>query len=647
MSSLNELTGPTNVQRPALQSNRATHHVARDAAPGANAPLNQSSNHVAVQSSGNPANDSPTSANDLIGRSISGGERGADDVASYVVQSVGALPSLPEEPRHAPLPSAWRRSLEPLLAADLSSVRIHADEGAARLAQAEGAKAYALGESIVFGRGQLRPGTREGVDLIAHELAHVVQQRATGPCVQRRDIGGISSVDATTEPMDAPRVAPGFSMQGVLFFCGVELAEDKKQVKAALADTFLAQPAGGIKAAWDFRNSLSRETFSVAPKYVVMHGDPEVSDNVFARRVERMVQESILELQREDAMFVDAFASDARLVLAVMMDQSKIALAYYRGRFASSGEDNRVYEVAAQKLQANSNALMRDKLRIENEAGGVAWGGDLARAGSIRAAIPTRIRAHHDEREHILTSAPWLRGINYGNLGVIAGGDFAPIVDVIDAKIKACDAVKTSRADDVWMNPTVVQATLDLRRILYDSRWAHAVDSRWAHAVGSRIHSQQRASEAWRLGLSVVQMVCYLAAPFTGGASLLPAAAISLFQVGGAAIDYSRGSSLHQAGLAPAPSSLGLALSIAGAVLDVGAAAAPAKKLLIESAKTPVIHAPHVEPIKTHGLDAKLVKLPADRAGAPSMDSQSLCGCSAPRPAARVQAFGVRPAPAS
>lgn len=59
---------------------------------------------------------------------------------------------------------------------DFSGVRIHADANAAHSAQAVKAKAFTYGNSIVFGSGHYAPSTEQGRTLLAHELAHVVQQ---------------------------------------------------------------------------------------------------------------------------------------------------------------------------------------------------------------------------------------------------------------------------------------------------------------------------------------------------------------------------------------------------------------------------------------------------------------------------------------
>jgi Domain of unknown function (DUF4157) len=61
---------------------------------------------------------------------------------------------------------------------DFSQVRVHSDEKAAGTTRAQGALAYTTGSDIVFGAGQYRPDTAVGRRLLAHELAHVVQQSA-------------------------------------------------------------------------------------------------------------------------------------------------------------------------------------------------------------------------------------------------------------------------------------------------------------------------------------------------------------------------------------------------------------------------------------------------------------------------------------
>lgn len=84
------------------------------------------------------------------------------------------------------LEPALRVDLEARFGHDFSRVRVHADGAAARATQQRGALALADGEHLLFGAGQWRPHTDEGRGLLAHELAHVVQQRSGAPAMLRK-----------------------------------------------------------------------------------------------------------------------------------------------------------------------------------------------------------------------------------------------------------------------------------------------------------------------------------------------------------------------------------------------------------------------------------------------------------------------------
>jgi hypothetical protein len=63
-----------------------------------------------------------------------------------------------------------------LLGYDFSNVRIHTSEEGSKNAEAINAKAYTLGNDVVFGSGNYQPSSREGQRLLIHELIHVAQQ---------------------------------------------------------------------------------------------------------------------------------------------------------------------------------------------------------------------------------------------------------------------------------------------------------------------------------------------------------------------------------------------------------------------------------------------------------------------------------------
>jgi len=80
----------------------------------------------------------------------------------------------------SPLDAALRVELESQFGHDFGKVRLHTDARAAAAAAAHGAQALTSGGDITFAAGRYAPGTAAGRKLIAHELAHVVQQARGG-----------------------------------------------------------------------------------------------------------------------------------------------------------------------------------------------------------------------------------------------------------------------------------------------------------------------------------------------------------------------------------------------------------------------------------------------------------------------------------
>jgi hypothetical protein len=79
--------------------------------------------------------------------------------------------------RGQPLEAATRAFIEPRFGHDFSQVRVHADAEAADSAQMVSALAFTIGQNIYFGADKYQPGSKEGRRLLAHELAHTIQQR--------------------------------------------------------------------------------------------------------------------------------------------------------------------------------------------------------------------------------------------------------------------------------------------------------------------------------------------------------------------------------------------------------------------------------------------------------------------------------------
>jgi len=99
-----------------------------------------------------------------------------------------------------PLPKAVRDFFEPCFGYDFSRVRVHTDDPAARAVQA---RAYTLGQNIVFARGEYVPGTAEGKRLLAHELAHVVQSDSPASRAGSAALAIVPPDDASEKQADA------------------------------------------------------------------------------------------------------------------------------------------------------------------------------------------------------------------------------------------------------------------------------------------------------------------------------------------------------------------------------------------------------------------------------------------------------------
>jgi hypothetical protein len=106
--------------------------------------------------------------------------RGTDRVAARAEDDVDRAAGT----SGAPLPGELRARFESSLGADLSGVRVHTGAESETAARAVGAKAYAIGNDIHFGAGYYDTSSSSGQFLIAHEVAHTVQQAGAAPTRQ-------------------------------------------------------------------------------------------------------------------------------------------------------------------------------------------------------------------------------------------------------------------------------------------------------------------------------------------------------------------------------------------------------------------------------------------------------------------------------
>lgn len=183
-----------------------------------------------------------------------------------------------------PLDGATRAFMEPRFGRDFSRVRVHNDATAAATADSIGARAYTVGPHIAFASGQFETATRVGRQLLAHELAHVLQQTAGEG---RAELSLARSIDERPQ-LQVSSSGPVVQMQarGSAGGCGVCLGGDSRAAGKIAHDEIQ-----------DAFKALDTEVHSELPVQVVKPGEkapfvPELDlakesySNLFGRVIE-------------------------------------------------------------------------------------------------------------------------------------------------------------------------------------------------------------------------------------------------------------------------------------------------------------------------------------------------------------------------
>jgi hypothetical protein len=148
----------------------------------------------------------------------------------------------------SPLEPGARSLMEERMGADFSDVRVHTGGKADESARSISAQAYTVGSNVVFRSGAYQPDSPAGQHVLAHELAHVVQQRS-GPVAGTPAPGGISlshpsdqfeqaaerSADAVMAG-ETPSTTPAGGGEGIT-------AQREAEEEEEVAQTLLAQRA--------------------------------------------------------------------------------------------------------------------------------------------------------------------------------------------------------------------------------------------------------------------------------------------------------------------------------------------------------------------------------------------------------------------
>jgi hypothetical protein len=119
---------------------------------------------------------------DVVARLSATGKEGAmaEDKLKRVLADVGGkkakekvIETAPEGTRGKPLDKDVKAALEEQFGSNLSKVRVHTGGNAPDIARDLGAKAFTIGNDIYFAK----PGDAKNPEVLAHELAHVLQSK--------------------------------------------------------------------------------------------------------------------------------------------------------------------------------------------------------------------------------------------------------------------------------------------------------------------------------------------------------------------------------------------------------------------------------------------------------------------------------------
>ena len=125
------------------------------------------------------------------------------------------------------------------LGADLGAVRVHTGPESATAAKAVGARAYTTGQDIHFAPGQYDPASAIGQHLLAHEVAHTVQQQgSTGGETQQKTE---ASTPGDTQEVEADSFAEAFMAGGRV--SSIRSAARLQTIQRKEDDTAPTQPA--------------------------------------------------------------------------------------------------------------------------------------------------------------------------------------------------------------------------------------------------------------------------------------------------------------------------------------------------------------------------------------------------------------------
>jgi hypothetical protein len=291
-----------------------------------------------------------------------------------------------------PIEASTRGFFEERFGRDFSDVRIHSDKNADRSAANLRAHAYTAGRDIVFRGGKYAPQNSDGKRLLAHELAHVVQQESTpAQSVIRRENEDPSAVVAE-DPNEELVVPAGREIP----HDSRTLVNDKPYLVALLKKVVIEEKEE--KAAEDFVQGF-RTAYPALPGGVPEEG----SELAFAHEVLGTLEDALRTVQSAAKTFKADFTNMAKNTLDAMLADSEKRINEEKEKYGLAETHVSVDEMnmgvggnnAGQMMPATYGSVtqysMNNDLRTQGMAGAArdlsAKRGEIAELQQRRAAL--------------------------------------------------------------------------------------------------------------------------------------------------------------------------------------------------------------------------------------------------------------------
>jgi hypothetical protein len=252
-----------------------------------------------------------------------------------------------------PLPSAMRSFFEPRFGQDFSGVRIHTNTQATEFARGISARAFTIGENVVFGASEYTPESQEGMRLIAHELSHVVQNVvALSPAVIQRQPSSASPSAPTTGGM--PRTGPAPDPDGhakpmlakppdpkgelvVHSDSNVTFTDNPEYVRYQL-EKFLADEGLARIGVFESKDSSYRFGSGLGPFLDSDHKPVTPERTEYLKRVIQVVRQEVKDIRHWIGEFTKDFQLWAVNTACKILDDSKARIEKERDRYGIKSE---------------------------------------------------------------------------------------------------------------------------------------------------------------------------------------------------------------------------------------------------------------------------------------------------------------------